>query len=166
MAPRPNHRAILSQWCHIAWGGFDDHLQQSTVDIPLCNRGPQHFGTRDWFSRKTIFPRIDEVGLTGGDSLGMIQVHLHLLCALFLLLLHQLLLRSSGIRSQRLGTPVLENSLKKSSLFPDREWSVDGSLTRDWGVGKTIYIPIQGPLFYWCLPFTCSKQNSDSLPPT
>ena len=166
MAPRPNHRAILSQWCHIAWGGFDDHLQQSTVDIPLCNRGPQHFGTRDWFSRKTIFPRIDEVGLTGGDSLGMIQVHLHLLCALFLLLLHQLLLRSSGIRSQRLGTPVLESSLKKSSLFPDREWSVDGSLTRDWGVGKTVYIPIQGPLFYWCLPFICSKQNSDSLPPT
>ena len=31
---------------------------------------------------------------------------LHLLCTLFLLLLHQLYLRSSSIRSQRLGTPA------------------------------------------------------------
>jgi len=34
---------------------------------------------------------------------------LHLLCTLFLLLLHQLHLRSSGIRSWRLRTPGLEN---------------------------------------------------------
>ena len=32
---------------------------------------------------------------------------LHLLCTLFLLLLYQLDLRSPGIRSRRLGTPVL-----------------------------------------------------------
>ena len=32
---------------------------------------------------------------------------LHLLCALFLLLLHQLHLRSPGLRPQRLGAPVL-----------------------------------------------------------
>ena len=35
---------------------------------------------------------------------------LHLLCTLFLLLLHQFPLRSSGIRSQRLGTPALDIS--------------------------------------------------------
>ena len=34
---------------------------------------------------------------------------LHLLCTLFLLLLYQLHLRSSGVRSQRLGTPDLDN---------------------------------------------------------
>ena len=34
---------------------------------------------------------------------------LHLLCTLFLLLLHQLHLRSSGSRSRRLRTPALEN---------------------------------------------------------
>ena len=34
---------------------------------------------------------------------------LHLLCTLFLLLLYQFHLRSSGIRSQRLGTPMLED---------------------------------------------------------
>ena len=33
---------------------------------------------------------------------------LHLLCPLLLLLLHQLPLRSSGMRSQKSGTPVLD----------------------------------------------------------
>ena len=37
-----------------------------------------------------------------GDDSSMFN----LLCALFLLILHQLLLRSSGIRFQRLGTPL------------------------------------------------------------
>ena len=40
---------------------------------------------------------------------------LHLLCTLFLLLLHQLHLGSSGIRSQRLGTPDLIDTLQNSS---------------------------------------------------
>ena len=35
---------------------------------------------------------------------------LHLLCTLFLLLLHQLHLRESGIRSQRLGAPELKDT--------------------------------------------------------
>ena len=35
----------------------------------------------------------------------------HLLCTLFLLLLYQLHLRSSGIRSRRLGIPALDNVL-------------------------------------------------------
>ena len=39
--------------------------------------------------------------------MGMISSTLHLLCTLFLLLLHQPHLRSSSIRSWRLGTPVL-----------------------------------------------------------
>ena len=40
---------------------------------------------------------------------------LHVLCTLFLLLLHKLHLRSSGIRSQRLGTPALIPSLDQYS---------------------------------------------------
>ena len=43
----------------------------------------------------------DRVGVGGGDGFGVIQAHL--LCLSFLLLLHQLHLRSSGIWSQRLG---------------------------------------------------------------
>ena len=39
----------------------------------------------------------NELGV--GDGLGMIYIHLHVLCILFLLLLHQLHLSSSGIRS-------------------------------------------------------------------
>ena len=37
---------------------------------------------------------------------------LHLVCALFLLLLHQFHLRSSGTGSQRLGTPDVQPSTK------------------------------------------------------
>ena len=37
---------------------------------------------------------------------------LHLLCTLFLLQLHQLLLRSSGIRSWRLGTAAVNGPLE------------------------------------------------------
>ena len=44
----------------------------------------------------------------GEGGLGMIQSTLHLFCSLFLLLLHQLHLGSSGVRSRRLGTPGLE----------------------------------------------------------
>ena len=43
-------------------------------------------------------------GWFGDDSRA-----LHLLCTLFPFLLHQLLLRASGIRSQRLGTPALKD---------------------------------------------------------
>ena len=44
---------------------------------------------------------------------------LHLLCPLFLLLLHQLHLRSSGIRSWKLVTPVLERSRKETEKLSD-----------------------------------------------
>ena len=43
---------------------------------------------------------------------------LHLLCALFLLLLRQLHLRPSGIRSWRLGTPKLEGLLDRRQCPP------------------------------------------------
>ena len=41
----------------------------------------------------------------------------HLLCTLFLLLLYQLHLRSSGIRSWRLGNPALENETQVIPAF-------------------------------------------------
>ena len=50
-------------------------------------------------------------GGRGGVGAGWLQDGsrtLHLLCTLFLLL-YQLYLRSTGIRSQRLGTPVLKD---------------------------------------------------------
>ena len=45
-----------------------------------------------WFCGRTFFHRPES-----GDSFWMIQGHLYLLCTLFLLLFHQLNLRSSGI---------------------------------------------------------------------
>ena len=60
----------------------------------------------------TIFPRTR----SGGDSLRMIQV-LHLLCTLILLLLHQLCLRSPGIRSWRQGTSAVKTAIYWSQIF-------------------------------------------------
>ena len=54
---------------------------------------------------------IGDEGGHGGMVSGWFSA-LHLLCTLFLLLLHQLHLRSSGIRSQRLRTPVLKGKMK------------------------------------------------------
>ena len=56
-------------------------------------------------------------GWCGDDSSA-----LHLLCTLFLLLFYQLLLRSSGIWSQRLGTPGLEHCI------PQLLWESEGPL--------------------------------------
>ena len=57
------------------------------------------------------FP-MDWVGWLWDDSST-----LHLLCTLFLLLLCQLHLRLSGIRSQGLGTPVLRNNLSRVGVL-------------------------------------------------
>ena len=63
------------------------------------------FGTRDWFCGRQFFHR-----LTGsrwwGECFEDDSSALYLLCTFFLLL-HHLHLRSSGIRSCRLGTPAL-----------------------------------------------------------
>ena len=61
---------------------------------------PNLFGTRDWVHGRQFFHEWEWSSRFQEDSST-----LHLLCTLFLLLLHQLHLRSSGIRSQRLGTP-------------------------------------------------------------
>ena len=66
---------------------------------PFCHQGPVLW--------KTIFPQTRvEGGWFQDDSSA-----LHLLCTLFLLLIHQLHLRSSRIESQRLETPDLYSSL-------------------------------------------------------
>ena len=58
---------------------------------------------------------------------------LHVLCTLFLLLLHQLHLKSSGIRSQRLGTPALIPSLDQySGLFYPIQGKVRQELQEIW----------------------------------
>ena len=64
-----------------------------------------HFWHQGLVLWKTVFLPTGEGGWLGDDSSV-----LHLLCTLFLLLLHQLHLRSSGFRSQRLGTPALDHT--------------------------------------------------------
>ena len=60
---------------------------------------PNLFSTRDHFCGRQFF-------WGPGQGLGDYSSTLHWLCTLFVLLLHQLHLRSSGIRFWRLGTPV------------------------------------------------------------
>ena len=84
------------------------HLFQYLISLPenlgyfqvlTRHRGPQAFWQQEPVLWKMIFPQTGFEGQFGHDSSA-----LHLLCTLFLLLLPQLHLRSSGIRSQRLGT--------------------------------------------------------------
>ena len=70
---------------------------------PVSQRSPTFWAPGSGFVEDDFFHGLSEGGWFGDDSSA-----LHLLCTLFLLLLHQLHLRSSGIRSQRLGTYVLE----------------------------------------------------------
>ena len=65
------------------------------------------FGTRDRFCGRQFFHGLG-LGLGGWFQEDDAST-LHLLCTLFLLLLHQLHLRSSGVRSWRLGAPDLKD---------------------------------------------------------
>ena len=66
---------------------------------------PNLFGTRDRFHGRQFF---HGPGWRQGALSGQFK-HIHLLWTLFLLLLHKLHLRSSGIRSQRLESCAIDN---------------------------------------------------------
>ena len=73
----------------------------------LYSSGPQSptfFHMGDQLPWKTIFLRLR---VRGGGWFWDTSSALHLLCTLFLLLLHQLPLRSSGVEYWRLRTPAL-----------------------------------------------------------
>ena len=74
----------------------------------------QPFGTTDWCHGRKFFHRR---GGGGGVWFWDDSNALHLLCTLFLLLLCQLHLISSGIRSQGLGTPALLDDRKCFKSF-------------------------------------------------
>ena len=78
---------------------------------------PNLFWHQGLVSRKIIFPRMEE-GWFGDDPA------LHLLCTLFLLLLRQLLLRSSGIRSRRLENSALVKKLADPSKLMEDVYNV------------------------------------------
>ena len=101
-APQSGKRHVILGEVKALW---DEAVRRQTVwvwrtkNIPL--NIPKLFGTRDKFYEREFFHELEKGGWFQDDSSA-----LHLLCTLFLLLLHQLHLRSSGIRSWRLGTPL------------------------------------------------------------
>ena len=81
--------------------------------------GPQPFWHQGLVLRKTIFPQTE----WGGGWFQDDSSSLHLLCTLFLLLLHQLHLRSWGTRFQRLRMPAPESVSQFShSVVSDFLW--------------------------------------------
>ena len=85
---------------------------ESMTRVKAKSLGFYFVGSRQWSPTflapgtclwKTVFPR------QGGSCFQDDSSTLYLLCTLFLFLLHQLHLRSSGIRSQSLGTLVLRS---------------------------------------------------------
>ena len=83
------------------WGKENWKVTHWLLNALLVTADPT-FGHQGPVSWKTIFPQ-----MAGGWFQDNSNT-LHLLCALFLFLLHQLHLRLSGIRSQSLGTPGLK----------------------------------------------------------
>ena len=73
--------------------------------------GPQHFWHQEPVLWKIIFPWTQVAGVVWDDS-----SELDLLWTFFLILLHQLHLRLSGIRSWRLGTPDKEEWVCNSQI--------------------------------------------------
>ena len=102
------------------WTGLSSELHP--VNQQAVQRVLFHWTTACFYFFKTVVPKL----LAPGTS--FVEDHFatdraagerwfqddsstwHVLCILFLLLLHQLHLRPSGSRSQRLGTPALENT--------------------------------------------------------
>ena len=68
------------------------------------------FGTEDQFCGRQVFHGPEDGRQFCDDSRA-----LHLLCTLSLFLLYQLHLRSTGFRSQRLGTPAVELNVDSPS---------------------------------------------------
>ena len=132
---------------------------------------PKLFGTRNWFNGRQFFHKL-EWGAWFQDDSSL----LHLLCSLFLLLLHQLHLRSSGIRSQRLETPTLKQCLPSSWMWflfsikktkQNKTWK---SLIRVqlFATPRTIhiyplyylFIPLNFPSYVWFPIFSIIYKNS------
>ena len=96
---------------------------------------PNLFGTRDQFHRRQFFHGQREGEWFRDDSSA-----LHLLCTLFLLLLCQLHLASSGIGSRRWGPPALGDCHSR------KYWLMK-----------------VGALDFWPLSWACSLMDSDLL---
>ena len=92
-------------------GNGDCSCQICHCSSPKAQTIVQHIGSPQSFWHqglvlwKTIFPHTRNGGCFQDDSSA-----LHSLCTLFLFLLHQFHIISSGIRFQRLGTPALRHS--------------------------------------------------------
>ena len=135
----------------------------STGSEELYSSRPQPFWYQGSLQWKTIFAWTRVTGR--GGWLGDASSTLYLLCTLFLLLLYQFHLRSSGIRSQRLETPALRDWLCKNVIelpmfHQQLRWDAPG-----WENGALSYIPkwmrhAGSVCLTLCNPMDCSPPGS------
>ena len=88
---------------------------------------PNLFGPRARFHRRQFFHGLGQEGWFQDNSNA-----LHFLCTLFLLLLHQLHLRSSGLRFQEVGTLGLYSGML---VCHEKEWNfvIFNNMNGPWG---------------------------------
>ena len=91
-----------SQESEISATGLKSRCHRAALPPHSRAAVPNLFWCQEPVSCSPVFPWTIGKGWFGDDSNT-----LHLLCILFLLLLHQFHLRSSGIKSWKLGTPAL-----------------------------------------------------------
>ena len=90
------------------------YIEDERKGKPSDQSAPQFFCHRGLVKWKTVFPLDQGWGWGATQSQDDSRAS-HLLCILFLLLLHQFHLRPSVIRSQRSGTPGLETTMQNQT---------------------------------------------------
>ena len=159
------HSSILA-W-RIPWTEEPEGLQSDTTEVPqhihtvgqlsCCTAVsetnqwsialvPNHFGTRDWFQFSLGTGLVEDNFPTDSRVVWQFQDEtsvLHCLCTLFLFLLHQLHLRSSGIRSWRPGTSELQETVnvcllaRKEQSFTYQRAITGAVAVRQWVLAYT-----------------------------
>ena len=94
----------------------------------------------------------------GGEWFGDDPSTLRLLYILFMSLLRQPHLRSSGIRSRRLGLLLWKDSLK--AVLMVTVYATDQSQPREEARGQSLELPTETSVVSWMGKFTCLKQSS------
>ena len=106
----------------------------------LCQQSPTFFATGTGFVEDNF--STDQVGRWSED----VSSALHLLCALFLVLLHQVHFRSSGIGSQSMGTPgmfLIDTwaLFLESKKYVDADYSIQLVKHKGWLHVRGLFFP-------------------------
>ena len=107
------HNGLFRQLSFAAWLHYK----------PFRTAGPNFFGTRDWFHGRQFFHELER----GGELVSRWFKHVTFIAHFISIIITSAHLKSPGIRSQRLGTPILEHRNHLS-------YTISTSWCRTWNV--------------------------------